>query len=110
MKNNPSTPPGNFYDKRPENIAFIEGFSKYNCSTCDSNKCYVYIVWKDEPPSFLMTQCVTCGNATRYKITEINDLGKIAVGEIDTFKALHPEAKLEDAIKFAQDEDDKADK
>ena len=42
-----------------------------------------------------------------YKITEINDLGKIAVGEIDTFKALHPEAKLEDAIKFAQDKTDR---
>ena len=64
-----------------KDVKFIEGYTKYNCSLCHNNSVKVFIVWKDTPPTDLMMVCESCGIATRFKITEIEDLGKVALFE-----------------------------
>jgi hypothetical protein len=62
-----------------KDVKFIEGYTKYNCSSCHNNLVRVFIVWKDTPPTDLMMVCEGCYRATRFKITEIEDLGNVAL-------------------------------
>ena len=64
-----------------KDVKFIEGYTKYNCSSCHNNLVKVFIVWKDTPPTDLMLVCEGCGRATRFKITEVEDLGKVVLLE-----------------------------
>ena len=65
----------------------------YRCK-CGNDTYKLYIIPTDKPPSYLFDSCPKCGQATRYKITEIKAMGEVGFFEKDTFSSPSLKAKV----------------